>query len=75
MLNPGIMCLIKILAASPLVDYYEFEKYNHTVEEASQIPQQTNPYFEILYKLLLRKFYPTEPSFIRNVMIIYVSTV
>lgn len=43
--NPGIMCLIKILAGSTLVDYYEFEKYNHTVEEASQIPQQTNPYF------------------------------
>lgn len=44
MFNPGIMCLIKILAGSTLVDYYECE-YNHTVEEASWIPQQTNPYF------------------------------
>lgn len=45
MFNPGIMCLIKILAGSTLVDYCEFEKYNHIVEEASRIPQQTNPYF------------------------------
>lgn len=45
MFNPGIMCLIKILAGSTLVDYYEFEKDNHTAEEASLTPQQTNPYF------------------------------
>lgn len=35
MFNPGIMCLIKILAGSTLVDYCEFEKYNRTEEAAS----------------------------------------
>lgn len=43
--NPGIMFLIKILDGSTLVDYCDFEKYSCTVEEASQTPQQTNPYF------------------------------